>query len=75
MRERDQGRGRVWGGHGRQGCAGRAGPGRAGLGRVALRVKTPWHAQPQIGKSIRETETETKTKQRTRLSTKSDKEI
>jgi hypothetical protein len=39
---------------------GQAGPGRAGLGWAAPRVKTPWHAQPQIGKSIHETETETK---------------
>jgi hypothetical protein len=39
---------------------GRAGRGWAGPGWAAPRVKTPWHAQPQIGKSIREIETETK---------------
>jgi hypothetical protein len=56
MRERDQGRGRM----GRARREGRAGRGWAGPGWAAPRVKTPWHAQPQIGKSIREIETETK---------------
>jgi hypothetical protein len=65
MRGRDQG-GAHGEGHGRQG---RAGPGRAGLGWARLgwvelgwaapRAKTPWHAQPQIGKSIREAKSET----------------
>jgi hypothetical protein len=49
MRGKDQGRGHAWGGHGRQGRAGRAGSRRVGLGWAAPRVKTPWHAQPQIG--------------------------
>jgi hypothetical protein len=46
MRGKDQGTGGTWGGHGRQRRAGRAGPGRAGLGRTA--GQNPRHAQPQI---------------------------
>jgi hypothetical protein len=49
MRGRDQGRGRTSGRARRQGRAGRAGPRCVGLGWAASRVKTPWHAQPQIG--------------------------
>jgi hypothetical protein len=52
--------GRAWAPGARGPRLGRAGPGWVGLGWAAPRVKTPWHAQPQIGKSIRETETETK---------------
>jgi hypothetical protein len=64
MRERDQGRGRAHGeGMGARGA--RAEMGRAGLGLAAPWVKTPWHAQPQIGKSLREAKSRNKTKQRT----------
>jgi hypothetical protein len=56
MRERETRGGGAWGGHGAPGARGPswATPGRAGLGRVGLgwaapRVKTLWHAQPQIG--------------------------
>jgi hypothetical protein len=55
--KRDKGRGaRAWGRGRAPGARGPswAGPGQARLGRVGLgwaaqRVKTPWHAQPQIG--------------------------
>jgi hypothetical protein len=51
MRGRDQGRGGeggAWGaGQGARGA--RAMLGQVGLGWAAPWVKTPWHAQPQIG--------------------------
>jgi hypothetical protein len=40
-------------------------PGWVGLGWAAPLVKTPWRAQPQIGKSIREAKGRNETKQRT----------
>jgi hypothetical protein len=39
--------GRAWGAGGARGT--RAELGRAGLGWAAPWIKTPWHAQPQIG--------------------------
>jgi IS5 family transposase len=44
MRERDQGGTRMGEGTGARGA-----PGQTELGWDAPRVKTPWHAQPQIG--------------------------
>jgi hypothetical protein len=46
MRGKDQGRGGHGEGTGARGA--RAELGRVRLGWAALRVKTPWHAQPQI---------------------------
>jgi hypothetical protein len=48
---------RAWGG---QGAPGARGPSWAGPGRAAPRVKIPRHAQPQIGRSIREQNPKTK---------------
>jgi hypothetical protein len=47
-------------GTGARGAQAEVRPSWARLGWAAPRVKTPWHTQPQIGKSIRKTETETK---------------
>jgi hypothetical protein len=63
MRERDQGRGRAWGWHGRQGRAGRVGPGRAGLGRAGLgrtMGQNPVACTTTDRKSIREAKSETR---------------
>jgi hypothetical protein len=58
MRERDQRRGaRIGRAQGARGV--RAKLGRAGLGWATPRGKISWHAQPQIGKSIREAKFET----------------
>jgi hypothetical protein len=63
---------------GRQGHARRAGPGRAGSGWARLgRIvgQNPVACTTTDRKSIREAKIRNETKQRTRLSTKSDKEI
>jgi hypothetical protein len=58
MRGRDQGRGRTWGGHER---AGRAGPGRVGLGWARPhRGSKPTTRTTTERNSIREAKSETK---------------
>jgi hypothetical protein len=65
--KRDKGRGRAWGGVGRQGHAGqgRAKLGWAGPGWAAPWDKNPRHAQPQIGIQSRN-EIQNETTQNTR---------
>jgi hypothetical protein len=46
--------------HGDQGAPGARGPSWARLGWAAPWVKTPWHAQPQIGNQFAKQKSETK---------------
>jgi hypothetical protein len=74
-----QGRGRAWGGHGRQGRSGRVGPGQVGLGRAGSGWAGPHSGSKSRGTHNHRSEFNSRskirneTKQHTRLNTTSDK--